>query len=36
MLENATTPSVYRAMQAAHEERAKAMKSAWSWLFGKR
>lgn len=35
MLENPTNLATYRAMQSAHEERAKAMKAVWSWLLGK-
>lgn len=34
MIEATTNPAARNAMQNAHEERAKAMKDAWNWLFG--
>ena len=36
MIENATTAEARTAFQVAHEERAKAMKAAWAWLFRSR
>ncbi len=33
MFEAATDTATRNAMQRAHEERAQAMKDAWSWLF---
>jgi len=33
MFEATTNRAARIAMQEAHEERAAAMKSAWSWLF---
>ena len=35
MFEATTNPAARNAMIDAHEERARAMKSAWGWLFGK-
>lgn len=36
MIESTTDPAMRRAFQAAHEERARAIKSAWAWLFSRR
>jgi hypothetical protein len=33
MIEASANPDTRRAMQAAREERAQAMKNAWQWLF---
>jgi hypothetical protein len=34
MIEATTNPAARNAMANAHAERAKAMKNAWTWLFG--
>ncbi len=34
MIEATTNPAARNAMNAAHEERAQAMRDAWRWLFG--
>ena len=34
MIEMPTTPEAERAIKRAHQERAKAAKAAWRWLFG--
>lgn len=36
MIEMTTNPAARRAMERAHEERARAIRNAWSWLFGSR
>lgn len=33
MIEVSTTQATARAYQVAHEERARAMRSLWTWLF---
>lgn len=33
MLECTTNPDTRRAFQVAHEERSRAIKNAWNWLF---
>ena len=33
MLEHRSTNDLQRAIEAAHAERARAFKNAWSWLF---
>jgi hypothetical protein len=33
MIESTTNPETRRAFQIAHEERARAIKDAWHWLF---
>lgn len=35
MTEATSNPATKNAMQRAHEERAQAMKDAWSWLFSR-
>lgn len=32
MFESTTNPATRRVFQAAHEERSRAIKSAWAWL----
>jgi len=36
MIEAATNSATRRAYDAAREERARAIRSAWAWLFGSR
>jgi hypothetical protein len=33
MIENTTNPAARRAIETAHQERARVIKSAWDWLF---
>ena len=34
MLEPRTTRTLHDAIRTAHEERARAFRGTWSWLFG--